>query len=159
MKHARKKKREERKREEKGRKKKFSSAQLQNFSLSYPSPFIRGNKFRPCFLVVVLFLCQSMMFAIFHVYTVPRTETSKFYFFFFFFFKKIYSRSRGIYLGNIDRLFNYSRKQSRFSRSRWEIEIRETIDNRVETSTWIRFEGRRFKVHPPVEGKLTPLFW
>lgn len=99
------------------------------------------------------------MFAIFHVYTVPRTETSKFYFFFFFFFKKIYSRSRGIYLGNIDRLFNYSRKQSRFSRSRWEIEIRETIDNRVETSTWIRFEGRRFKVHPPVEGKLTPLFW
>lgn len=37
-------------------------------------------------------------------------------------------------------------------------EIRETIDNRVETSTRIRFESRGFKVHP-VEAKLTPLFW
>lgn len=29
--------------------------------------------------------------------------------------------------------------------------IRETIDNRVETSTRIRLEGRGFKVHPVAE--------
>lgn len=148
MKHARKKKREERKREEKGRKKKFSSAQLQNFSLSYPSPFIRGNKFRPCFLVVVLFLCQSMMFAIFHVYTVPRTETSKFYFFFFFFFKKIYSRSRGIYLGNIDRL-NYiilvENKAGFLARDgRLRLEKRQIIAWKLQRGFDSRVEGSKF---------------